>query len=644
MSTDSQTRDSQQTLAILIVLLLCALVYARGLFGGFVFDDFGTIVDNPALRGFESSATRWLALALSSDTGVLHRPISMLSFGLDYLLFGPDPLAFKLVNLAIHLGNGILLYSFARRLAPRLCATDGNGARQIAFCAMALWLLHPLNVGSVVYVVQRMNLLAVLFMLAGLLCYVSGRERIARGEPGLVRALIGLVSFGVLAVLAKENGALIFAYALVIEFVCYRFETPARHARTTLKAFFAITVLLPVLAFIAYAALRPAWLESGYAERDFTLAERLLTEPRILCDYLAWIVLPLPRWMGVFHDDIAVSTGLVSPLSTLASIVFLVALVVAAWRARRRVPALAFAVGWFLIGHSMESTLLPLELAFDHRNYLPMAGLILGIVCLVAPWLHARAERAAGLIFALVALAFAGTTAAWAYTWGDPVRLALAEAEHHPESARAQYEAGRRLVLDANAHGRRAEGEQAAIGYFERGAALDSTDMFSATSVIRIRAAGQASVPDAAIDDLARRAKTIKLAHVNPLLSLLTAASTGDIRLGDEQMGKLVYSALDNPVYPPLARAMLLNDYGQYKFMIAHDPQAAVTLTLAGAAEDPQNALFQINLAKLALAVGDLQKAAEHLANAKGLDKLGHYDRTIADVQQRLASAAAAAQ
>ncbi|MET0232511.1 MAG: hypothetical protein ABW186_16390 [Rhodanobacteraceae bacterium] len=635
MSIESVRGDRRALLAIVAVLLLCIFAYVRGLFGGFLFDDFGAIVENLTLRSFDGSGARWAALALSSDSGVLHRPLSMLSFGIDYLLFGLDPLAFKIVNLAIHLANGLLLYVIAKRLVPRLCATDDAGTRVIAIAVMALWLLHPLNVGSVVYVVQRMNLLAVLFMLAGLLCHVDGRERIARGQRGLARAIFGLTGFGILAVLAKENGALIFAYALIVEAVCYRFAAPTKSERTTLSLFFAVTVLLPVLAFLLYTAVRPAWIESGYAERDFTLVGRLLTEPRVICDYLVWILLPLPRWMGVYHDDIAISTGLFSPLSTFVSIGFLVVLVAVAWRLRKRTPALAFAVGWFLVGHSMESTVLPLELAFDHRNYLPMAGLILGIVCLVAPWLRGRLGA---LAFAVVAIVFAATTASWAYAWGDPLRLALAQAHDHPDSARAQYEAGRRTIFDADSRGRRAEGEKIAIAYFERSQALDPTDMFSAASLIRARAAGKPGVPDEAIDDLARRAKTIKLAHVNPLLSLITAATAGELPLNDEQMGKLVYSALDNPVYPPLARAMLLSDYGQYKFLIAHDGQSAVVLTLAAAAEDPQNPLFQINLVKLALAIGETRKAAEHLAIAQRLDRIGVYAAAIADLQQRLAT------
>jgi hypothetical protein len=644
MSSDgtASIREPRHLIAIALVLLLTALVYARGLFGGFLFDDFGTIVENGVLRNIDGSYVRWIAAMLSSDAGVLRRPLSMLSFGIDYYLFGLSPLAFKIVNLAIHLVNGLLLYALAKRLVPRLLGgADDSSTKTVALVVMALWLLHPLNVGSVVYIVQRMNLLAVLFMLAGFVCYAEGRERMLRGQPGLAHAVVGLLGFGLLSVLCKENGALITAYALVIEAVCYRFAAPTRTSQKTLKAFFVVTVFLPVISFLVYIATHPAWLQRSYAGRDFTLVGRLLTEPRILCDYLLWIVLPLPRWMGIFHDDIVVSSGLFTPATTALSIAFLVALVIGAWRLRMRAPAFAFAVAWFLVGHSMESSILPLELAFDHRNYLPMAGVLLGIVCLVVPWLRTAPARVGTVVTVVVVVALSATTAAWAYTWGDPLRLALAEAEHHPESARAQYEAGRRLIFDADLKGQRAAAEHAAIPYFERSAALDSTSMFSASALLRIKAQDDKSVPDATVDDLARRAQTIKIPHINPLLSLLTGASTGAVPLTDEQMGKLVYSALENSAYPPTMRAMLLSDYGQYKFQIAHDNQAAITLTLAAAAQDPGNPLFEINLTKLALALGDVQQAAVHLAKAEQLNAVGLYDQTIADLKQRIANAPA---
>jgi len=628
---------------LLGILVFCVLVYALGMFGGFLFDDFPNIVDKPELRTLNGTVSRWLALAVSSDAGLLHRPISMLSFGLDYSLFGLSPLAFKLTNLLIHLTNGVLLYQLARRIAPQLLPENGQASidpRSLALLTAALWLLHPLNVSTVVYVVQRMDELATLFVLLGLLCYAEGRERMARGERGLIVAVLGIGVFGLLAVFSKENGALITAYALVIELCCYRFAAGTARGNRVLKGCFWLTVALPIALFAAYLASHPQWLANGYAGRDFTLYQRLLSEARILCDYLLWTLVPLPHWMGIYHDDFVTSTGLLHPATTLAAILFLVALAILAWRLRRASPGLAFGLAWFLAGQSMESTIIPLELVFDHRNYLPMTGLLLGLVCALAPWVaHRVPKRVALACCGTLILTLGGITASWAYTWGDPLRLALTEATDHPDSARAQYEAGRQIIFTGTAHGRRDEAELEAVPYFERSMQLDPTDVFAASSLILIHSRHNALPSPEAIANLAWRVRHARQVQINPFLVVLSAAIQGNVRLTPDQTKSLVDAALGNPRLSHPARAMVLNNYGHYLFQIAHDNRAAVNLTVAAAAEDPTNPLFEINLTRLALALGDKNEAHRHLLKAEQLDKAKMYTAVIASLKQQLSAA-----
>ena len=179
--------------------------------------------------------------------------------------------------------------------------------------------------------------------------------------------------------------------------------------------------------------------------------ERVLTEPRILLHYILWIFIPLPSLMGLYHDDIPISEGLINPPMTLAAILFLTAACYFAWKNRRTRPSIAFAIGWFLVGHSMESTVIPLEIVFEHRNYLPMAGLLIGVGALAAnTTFHSRNPRLTLAICLAMLTLLAGATAQRNYSWRSPISLALDSARNHPNSPRSLYEAGRAVMFAAS--------------------------------------------------------------------------------------------------------------------------------------------------------------------------------------------------
>ena len=142
--------------------------------------------------------------------------------------------------------------------------------------------------------------------------------------------------------------------------------------------------LLAAMAYVYWS--NPQWLWAGYDLRSFTLFERLLTEGRVLWFYLGLIVFPQLEHLGLYHDDIAISTGLFTPWTTLPALVGLAWLAFLSWWTRTRAPLVSFGIAWFLIGHAMESTVLPLEIAHEHRNYLPLLGILLA-----AAWVLLRA-------------------------------------------------------------------------------------------------------------------------------------------------------------------------------------------------------------------------------------------------------------
>ena len=429
----------------LLIIALCATVFAYlpGLSGPFLFDDRPNLLFNSFVH---LGDLQWGSLrdaALSNESGLFPRAIPSLSFALNYYFAGGfSSVPFKVTNLAIHLLNGILLYLLSSRLAGRfIVGRENNGIRSetVAAAITAIWLLHPLQLTSVLYVVQRMNSLSALFVLAGLLLFIIGRTRLERGDPGsFVLMVSGVVGGGTLGVLCKENAALISFYALVIEVCCFSSAKLASSKRGLLRLYYWAVLGLPLLAALAYAATHPGFILDGYQWRTFSLGERLLTQPRVLLYYLGLVFFPSREMLGLFQDDFPLSAGLFTPVTTFLAMLAWIALVSLAVLIRRKTPVLLFAVSWYLAGHLMESTVFSLEMVFEHRNYLPSIGPIVALVY-AAFIIFERSfgsPRLAYLTLAMFSLTLGFVTHSRAYSWSDSGILLESMIKHHPEAAR----------------------------------------------------------------------------------------------------------------------------------------------------------------------------------------------------------------
>jgi hypothetical protein len=232
------------------------------------------------------------------------------------------------------------------------------------------------------------------------------------------------------AVFSKENGILMVLFALVVEASLMAAGAKRRPMREA-YGYFAIG-LLPFVAALGQLVIDPAGIVGGYGGRDFTLVERLLTESRVLWLYVGLIVFPDVRSMSLYHDDFLVSTGLLEPGTTLLAIAAWGILLGCAIAWRRRVPLLFFAVSWFLMGHLVESTIIPLLLVQEHRNYVPQIGLLLPAAIILCQ--KTASLRGSWLPVTLVAMLLAMTTANRAATWGDYGRFVVHGIVNHPGS------------------------------------------------------------------------------------------------------------------------------------------------------------------------------------------------------------------
>ena len=423
------------TLPLLVATAIWA--YAPGLSGDFLFDDFANLTALGATGPVDDWPTFWRYIT-SGNADPTGRPLALLSFLIDGNNWPADPYPFKRSNLILHLFNGLLLGTVLWRLGRIVAPDQLQRAAAAALLGSAIWTLHPLMVSTTLYVVQRQAMLPATLVLLALHGWVSGRQLLLNGSQHRA-TLCMLTSVGAgsaLAILSKGNGILLPALIGTIEIGILRSwpdPTPARRL-TQLRL---ILLWIPSLLVAGYLLSRiPGAIEATPKFRPWTLGERLLTQPRVVLDYLGLLIVPRPFTAGLYNDNIAVSTGLVSPWTTLPAMLIVASMPVAGWLARKRQPLVASAVFFFCVGHALESTVIPLELYYEHRNYLPSLLLFWPAAWwLTQPGKHKGMRMGASM---LIVATLAGMTHARADLWGNDEEQALVWAALNPASPRAQ--------------------------------------------------------------------------------------------------------------------------------------------------------------------------------------------------------------
>lgn len=627
------------TALLSVLLIVCAIIYLPGLQGDFIYDDFSSLLVASAFNDTEAvTLSRVLAEHTSGPTG---RPLSMASFYASYQFAGGfDARSFKAAGLAIHLLNGLLLYLLASRLL-RASIKDSHRANSYALIIAAIWLLHPLHVSTVMYVVQRMTLLATMFLLLGLLTYVIGRDRIVSRKPyGHLVLAISLLCMPA-AILSKEIGALQGLLAFVLEWFILAPANPARE-RKAIRAYFGMTIILPVLVLgIALLAGKANFF--SYGGRPFTLLERLMTEARVVLEYMRWIVVPDIQQYGLFHDDVEISTGLASPPTTILAIASLALVGMATWFSRKRWPLIAGGVAFFFVGHGLESTVLPLLLAFEHRNYLPSAGLILSIVALLGYLQQSIRRRwlVTGLTCMVVAmLAFATLTRTM--IWGNPLAHALSEISNHPNSAQAHSQA----ATIYNAIATTPSLDEAKVEHYAR-KALQHLDMASRLSpgsatyrinILRLRSVYLTSPSSDEVNSI-----STFLQHTSPepatgwqVHALVECGLAKDqCKITSDDLRKIIQGSLNNRRIVGSSRASILVGLAAIENATGNTEQVIDAYQQAIQAASNKNP-YQLALTKYLLDIGLNDQAATLLETIRSSKRARAYQTDIEVLARRL--------
>jgi tetratricopeptide (TPR) repeat protein len=476
----------QTALALAALCAVGAAAYANTFGVPFVLDDWNNILDNPFIR--------WTQIDLESvrftvSNAPLARPIAYLTFALNHWFGGYEVAGYHAVNLAIHLANAFLVYLLTKLTLRRLPLLSAQASPApapaavpwLALAAALVFVAHPIQTQSVTYVVQRMNLLCAFFYLSALCAFVRGRLSASRARAAAWFALAVLSS--ALALGSKENAATLPLAAWLYDWFFLRDLRRGRRAE--------LALLLMVALFAGLFVGRGGTTLLDHSAREFTLWERLLTQPRVVLLYVSLIALPLPSRLNLAHD-VAFSRGLLDPPTTLAAILAIgLALALAVRIARRRRLA-SFAILWVFLELAIESTIFPIELVFEHRTYLPLVGICLWLTVPLGG-LAARRRPLAIAATAAVVVALACLTFVRNATWGDEIRLWSDAAAKSPGLVRAHTNLGVALS--------RAGRHEEALASYERGLALapDSAELHY-DRVFSLRALGREQEAESELD------------------------------------------------------------------------------------------------------------------------------------------------
>lgn len=419
-------RDSFAALLVLAAAAVYFYAYLLAADAPFMFDDVGNL---EGLAQVQAGAPAVDFIA-GQTASVLGRPLSMASFLFNLEDWPNNPAGFRIVNTLIHFANSGALALLIYLITSQIALKETNRI-YIALSSGCIWLLHPFVASTVLSVVQRMALLSGTFTIMGLIGYTIGRAWTATSpRAGIAMMSASLIAATLLSTLAKENGALLPIFAGILELTAF-----SRHPILTNSVAWKLWKLLffvcPLLALAGYFIISWDGHLATYAIRDFSPRERIATESIILFNYLAQIFFPRVLTMGLFHDDIR-AVSFADPTVILASTTVVLLIAYSIW-ARKLTPIFSLAILLFFSSHLLESTILPLELYFEHRNYLA-TGFFSFFLCTVI-W-KARGHIApivtCGLLLTLTLLTISIT-----HLWGNPLIAAKWWHDAHPTSPRA---------------------------------------------------------------------------------------------------------------------------------------------------------------------------------------------------------------
>jgi protein O-mannosyl-transferase len=436
--------------SIFMLILLLVSSYSNTMYSPPILDDLHSFIGQQNVYVTDWSVSS--LLSLSKTTFGWARWIPMLSFSFDHWIVKRSIVPFHVTNTLIHtcclLSVIFLAFNLFRIVGRKDSFAEGIPDSMLAIFVAGLWALHPVQTNAVTYLVQRMASLQALFYITSISFYILGRRSYNRNKS-LIKAFPFFLACFIAAggaFLSKENSLMLPVMILVTEIWFFSPDLLVslwkRLMKTPRVGWVVLLILLLGLTFFSVKVGRD--LSGGYSGRHFTMGERVLTETRIVVWYLSLLFWPAPSRMSIEHD-VVVSTSLMSPPTTLLATIFLLALGWLMIRYRKEYPLVTYGLAWFFLNLLIESSIVPLELIFEHRLYLPSVGLALSFTCMVIGAFHFLLARRkpkdfmiiTGSVFALLISGLSLLTFVRNEVWRNSITIhmdTILKAPNHPRA------------------------------------------------------------------------------------------------------------------------------------------------------------------------------------------------------------------
>ncbi len=479
-------------MCVLALVVAGTIIYSNMFSAPFVFDDINFITKNDP--HVHMTTLSWDGIREAAFEGQPRkRFLPNISFALNYCAGGENTFGYHLVNLMIHLFSGVLLFYFVRTtLSLPYSHSDAyfHSASQkhnkdigmaVAFFAALLWLVHPLQTNAVTYICQRMASMAALFFILSMLLYARGRILQRAKKPKMaIACFTGMLFSSACAFATKENTGMLPVFFLLYEW--FFFQDLRNIFNKRILMFVGAALVIFLIVVIYYMGDNPFHrILASYGKRDFTLPQRVLTEFRVVAYYISLIVYPRPERLNLDYAY-PLSYSMANPMTTFWAMGAIAGLLVLAFYSARRHRLAAFCILWFLGNLVIESSVIGIEIIFEHRNYLPMMLLCLLPARAAFKWM--RPVNAAAVLAAVAVLA--GT---WTYqrnfVWETDVAFWSDIAQKSPRKARPyqnlaySFQQKDRHAEAVRYYRKSLEFEPHPVAYFNLGLALAKIDHYA---------------------------------------------------------------------------------------------------------------------------------------------------------------------